>query len=322
KLLPRQCIRIFTGAIVPNELDTVVMQEQVTKDRGQILFPPGISAHQHVRAAGEDLVKGIALLDAPKKLNPADIGLLGSAGIYQLEVKRRLKIAFFSTGDELVAIGQPIAPGQIYDSNRYMLKSLLADESVTAVDMGVIPDDKKKLQQALVAASENHDVIITTGGASVGEADFVKEILQTCGHISFWKLAVKPGKPLAFGTLGQAYFFGLPGNPVSVITAFQQVVKPALEQLSGAPPVKPLTVQAVCLDDLKKSPGRQEFMRGVLTQTNNGEFRVKSAGRQGSHILSSLSRANCYIVLPASNGGVKSGDTVSVEPFGIELSTQ
>ena len=317
-----QCIRIFTGALVPEGLDTVVMQEQVKNENGLIHFQPDIRAQQNVRQPGEDVANGEILINAPKKLNAADIGLLASAGIYDIAVKRRLKIAFFSTGDELGPIGQPLAPGKIYDSNRYMLKALLTDEAFSAVDMGVIPDDKALLHNTLVAASENHDVIVTTGGASVGEADFIREILQACGQVTFWKLAVKPGKPLAFGTIGQAYFFGLPGNPVAVTATFQHIVKPALDQLVGAPLVKPLQIKAVCQDNLKKSPGRQEFMRGILSQTGTGEFRVKSAGRQGSHILSTMSRANCYIVLPALNEGVKSGDTVTVEPFGTDLTVQ
>lgn len=321
-LQPKQCIRIFTGALVPEGLDTVVMQEQVKSENGQVHFPQGIKAHQNVRQPGEDIAKGEILLNTPKKLNAADLGLLASAGVYEVTVKRRLKIAFFSTGNELSSVGQPLPPGKIYDSNRYMLKALLTDAAFSAVDMGVIPDDKAILHDALVAASGNHDVIITSGGASVGEADFIKEILQACGQVTFWKLAVKPGKPLAFGTIGEAYFFGLPGNPVAVVTTYQQIVKPALDRLSGAPLAEPLRIKAVCQDNLKKSPGRQEFMRGILSQTGAGEFQVKSAGSQGSHILSTMSRANCYIVLPALNEGVQAGDTVIVEPFGIDLPIQ
>lgn len=317
-----QCIRIFTGALVPDGLDTVVMQEQVKNENGTIHFPSNIKAYQNVREPGEDIAPGDILIDAPKKLNAADIGLLVSAGIYEVAVTRQLRVAFFSTGDELESIGHPLTPGKIYDSNRYVLKSLLTDECFCSVDMGVIPDDKRLIHDTLVAASENHDVIITTGGASVGEADFIKEVLQDCGQVAFWKLAVKPGKPLAFGTIGQAYFFGLPGNPVSVIATYQQIVKPALARLTGAPSVKPLQIKAVCLDHLKKSSGRLEFMRGILSQSGTGEFQVKSAGRQGSHILSTMSRANCYIVLPALGEDVNIGDTVTVEPFGIELNAQ
>ena len=321
-LQPGQCLRIFTGAVVPEGLDTVVMQEQVNSENGLIHFQAGISPHQNVRQPGEDIAKGDRLIDAPKRLNVADIGLLASAGIYDVAVKRRLNIAFFSTGDELNSIGLPLAPGKIYDSNRYLLKALLNDEAFSAVDMGVIPDDKTELHNALAIASESHDVIITTGGASVGEADFINEVLQASGQVTFWKLAIKPGKPLAFGTIGQSYFFGLPGNPVSVIATFHQIVKPALAQLVGIPPVKPLQIKAVCLDALKKSPGRQEFMRGILTQSCDGEFQVKSAGRQASHILSAMSRANCYIVLPTLNEGVNRGDTVTVEPFGTDMFLQ
>lgn len=321
-LKPGQCIRIFTGALVPDQLDTVVMQEQVVEENGKVFFPPDIRARQYIREAGDDIAKGDILIDAPKKLNIADIGLLASSGIYEVEVRRRIKIAFFSTGDELSSIGRPLASGQIYDSNRHMLKGLLADECFSTVDLGVIPDNKQQLYDTVVAASETHDAIITTGGASIGEADFIEATLTASGQVSFWKLAVKPGKPLAYGTIGQAYFFGLPGNPVSVFANFHQVVKPALDQLAGAPPVKSLQIKAICQDDLEKSPGRQEFMRGILTQSTSGEFQVKSAGKQDSHILSTLSRANCYIVLPLLCEGVRRGDTVIVEPFGIDLSLQ
>jgi molybdopterin molybdotransferase len=193
----------------------------------------------------------------------------------------------------------------------------LADACCSVVDLGVIPDDKQKLEDSLVEASKNYDVIITTGGASVGEADYVKEILESCGEVNFWKIAIKPGKPLAFGKIGQCYFFGLPGNPVAVIATFQQIVTPALKQLSGAPYSKPLQLTATCTSALKKAPGRQEFQRGILTQDDNGEFFVASSGKQGSHILSSMSQANCYIVLPSECKGMQVGDKVTVEPFSL-----
>jgi len=318
-LSSEQCLRIFTGALVPDTFDTVVMQEQVRNENGRIYFPAALRPYQNIKQPGEDIAQGALLIDAPKKLTAADMGLLASAGIDHISVKRRVKIAYLSTGDELVALGQPLAPGKIYDSNRYLLQGMLRDDCFSVTDLGIIADDKTLLTNALTAAAENHDVIISTGGASVGEADFIKEILHSHGQVSFWKLAIKPGKPLAFGTLGPAWFFGLPGNPVAVAVTFQQIVKPALAQLAGAPATRSLQLQAVCLDNLKKSPGRLEFMRGLLTQTSAGEFQVKSAGKQGSHILSALSRANCYIVLPAENAGVNNGDTVTVLPFGIDL---
>lgn len=308
-----QCIRIFTGAVLPAEADSVVMQEQVRADGETIHFPADTPARQHVRAVGEDIKQGGLLCAHPKKLNAIDLGLLASAGIYELSVKRPVKIAFFSTGDELIALGQPLEPGKIYDSNRYTLSGLLADAGHSVTDMGVVADDKQLLEDSFLEAAKNHDVIITTGGASVGEADYVKEILERCGEVNFWKIASKPGKPLTFGKIGSCYFFGLPGNPVSVIVTFQFIVAPALKQLSGAPDSKPLQLTATCTTALKKAPGRQEFQRGILTQDDNGEFFVASSGRQGSNILSSVSRANCYIVLPTECKGVQAGDKVRVE---------
>jgi molybdopterin molybdotransferase len=257
------------------------------------------------------------LIAQPKKLTAVDLGLLASAGVEQVTVKRRLKIAYFSTGDELTASGQPLMPGKIYDSNRAMLGGLLADTSYNVADLGVIPDNKQLLEDSFIEAAKNHDVIITTGGASVGEADYVKEILQGCGEVNFWKMAIKPGKPLAFGKIGACCFFCLPGNPVAVVVTFQQVVAPALRQLSGAPPAKPLRLTATCTTPLKKAPGRQEYQRGILSQDENGEFFVTSAGQQGSHILSSMSRSGCYIVLPEHCKGIQAGEKVTVEPFSL-----
>jgi molybdopterin molybdotransferase len=247
----------------------------------------------------------------------ADLGLLATGGVEQLDVKRQLKIAYFSTGDELTALGQPLSCGKIYDSNRILLGGLLSDPCYSIVDLGVIPDNKELLEESFIEASKNYDVIITTGGASVGEADYVQEILQDCGVVDFWKLAIKPGKPLAFGKIGPCYFFGLPGNPVAVVVTFQQIVVPALRQLSGMPFYKPLRFSAICTSALKKAPGRQEFQRGILSQDQNGEFFVATAGIQGSNILSSLSQSGCYIVLPEECAGIKAGESVTVEPFSL-----
>lgn len=317
QLKPGQCVRIFTGAVVPPEADSVIMQEHVLAQEQTIHFPADTKAHQNIREIGEDIKGGGLLCAHPKILTAIDLGLLASAGICDVTVRRPVKIAFFSTGDELTALGQSLECGKIYDSNRYTLNGLLADACYSVVDLGVIPDDKQKLEDSLVEASKNYDAIITTGGASVGEADYVKEILESCGEVNFWKIAIKPGKPLAFGKIGQCYFFGLPGNPVAVIATFQQIVTPALKQLSGAPYSKPLKLTATCTSTLKKALGRQEFQRGILTQDGNSEFFVASAGKQGSHILSSMSQANCYIVLPSESKGIQAGDKVTVEPFSL-----
>ncbi len=312
-----QCVRIFTGAVVPEQADSVIMQEQVQAQDQTIHFPADTRVLQNIREIGEDVKQGACLIAQAKKLTAVDLGLLASAGVDQLTVKRRLKIAFFATGDELTALGQPLAPGKIYDSNRAMLGGLLVDPCYSVTDLGVIPDNKQLLEDGVIEASKNHDVIITTGGASVGEADYVKEILHSCGEVNFWKMAIKPGKPLAFGKIGACYFFGLPGNPVAVVVTYQQVVAPALRQLSGAPLAKPLRLTATCTIALKKSPGRQEYQRGILSQDENGELRVASAGQQGSNILSSMSRSSCYIVLSEACSGVQAGDKVTVEAFSL-----
>ena len=307
-----ECIRIFTGAVVPPAADSVIMQEQVRAAGHTIHFPAHTASGKNIREVGEDIKQG-DLLCAPKKLTAIDLGLLASAGIAELSIKRAVKIAFFSTGDELTALGQPLASGKIYDSNRYLLSGLLTDPNYQITDLGVIADNKQLLEECVVAAAKDHDVIISTGGASVGEADYVKEILERCGEIDFWKIAIKPGKPLAFGKIGDCYFFGLPGNPVAVAVTFQHIVAPALKQLSGAPASTPLQLTATCTTALKKSPGRQDYQRGLLTQDADGEFFVASSGRQGSNILSSMSRANCYIVLPMECAGVAAGDKVRVQ---------
>ena len=310
-----ECVRIFTGAVLPDYTDSVIMQEQVTVEEKTVLFPANGRPFQNVRAVGEDVKQHSLLLDAPKKLRAADLGLLAATGVAEVEVKRKLKIAFFSTGDELIPLGQKLDSGQIYDSNRYILHGLLANPGFEIKDMGVIPDNKVLLEQVLVGAAENMDVIITTGGASVGEADYIQEILAACGKVSFWKIAMKPGKPLAFGSIGKCIFFGLPGNPIAVMATFDRIVSAALRQLSGEPVLKPLQLKAVCQSPLKKAAGRQEYQRGIFQQTEAGVFTVESAGRQGSNILSAMSRANCYIVLPRECCGVQPGQEVIVEPF-------
>jgi molybdopterin molybdotransferase len=316
-LQPGQCIRIFTGAIMPEQADSVIMQEHVQVQQQTIGFPADTRALQNIREIGEDVKQGALLCAQAKKLTAIDLALLASAGVGEVIVKRCLKIAYFSTGDELIALGQPLEPGKIYDSNRVMLGGLLLDPCYSVVDLGVIPDNKQLLEECFMEAAKNHDVIITTGGASVGEADYVKEILQSCGEVNFWKLAIKPGKPLTFGKIGGCQFFGLPGNPVAVIVTFQQIVAPALSHFFGVLPAKPLRFTAACTTALKKSPGRQEFQRGILSQNQDGQFFVASAGRQGSNILSSISQSNCYIVLPKDCNGVQVDDEVIVEPFSL-----
>lgn len=314
-----QCVRIFTGACVPDEADSVVMQEQTVVDGDSVHFSADAPLRQNIRAAGEDVRQGELLCAAPKKLAAIDLGLLAAAGYSEIVVKRRLKIIFFSTGNELLALHEPPQTGKIYDSNRYLLRGLLADACHEVIDGGVIADDPTQLEQSFRTAAAHYDVIITTGGASVGAADYIKQALTQCGVIRFWKIAIKPGKPFAFGAIGDSRFFGLPGNPVAVAVTFQQLVAPALDWLAGAPASKPLRLQAICTSPLKKSPGRMEFQSGILTPDGQGGFSVASAGQQGSHIMSTMQKANCYIVLPAHCADVAVGEPVIVEPFGNTL---
>ncbi|MBM4207892.1 MAG: molybdopterin molybdotransferase MoeA [Gammaproteobacteria bacterium] len=319
KLEAGQCIRIFTGAVVPEAADSVVIQEQVSTIGELITFPAHVVIKQNIREAGEEFKAGDRLCAEHKGLSPADVGLLAAAGIQRVCVYRPLKVAFFTTGDELLTVGQTPEIGKIYDSNRYLLAGFLTDPRYQLTDLGILPDDKAILTEQLQQAANRHDVIITTGGASVGEADFINEVLVSCGQINFWKIAIKPGKPLAFGKIDDCYVFGLPGNPVSAAVTFQQVVIPALHRLSGAGAYQPLRFLATADCAFKKAPGRQEFVRGILSQDAKGQFLAVTTGAQGSHILSSLSKANCYIILSADSKGINPGEQVLVEPFSVLL---
>ncbi len=307
-----ECVRIFTGAVLPENADSVVMQEHVTVNSSQIIFPEDVKLKKNVREIGEDVRVGDALCSANKILTAVDLGLLAAAGVENVSIIRQLKIAYFSTGDELLPLGESLAPGKIYDSNRYSLHGLLQNPCYQVTDGGVIFDDKDELKRTIIQAASAFDMVITTGGASVGEADYVKEVLDECGEVNFWKIAMKPGKPLAFGKIGACYFFGLPGNPVAVTTTFDIIVKPAVARLAGANVKKPWQFAAICTTPLKKSRGRQEYQRGILQQTETGEFQVVSTGHQGSHILSTASLANCYIILAAECTNVQIGETVTV----------
>ncbi|MFA5983214.1 MAG: bifunctional molybdopterin-guanine dinucleotide biosynthesis adaptor protein MobB/molybdopterin molybdotransferase MoeA [Methylococcaceae bacterium] len=314
-----QCIRIFTGAVVPDPADCVVMQENCEIQGQSIHFSGDIKLNSNIRAIGDDMMQNQSVLPAPKKLNAVDLGLLASAGVSSVTVSRQIKIAFFSTGDELIGLDQSLSTGKIYDSNRYSLIGLLKESCYAVSDLGVLPDDRNIIHEQLTRAAAQHDVLISTGGASVGDADYIHEILTQYGQADFWKIAIKPGKPLAFGKLDNCFFFGLPGNPIAVITTFKQLVEPALFQLSGAPNKKTLRLPAICTSNLKKAPGRRDFQRGVLSQNEQGELFVESAGKQESHLLTVMSRANCFIVLPEHSGNVQAGDQVWVEPFDIYI---
>lgn len=309
------CVRIMTGAPVPAGTDAVVMQEETRADGEQITFLCQPVPGQNIRRAGSDMAKGACVLCAGTRLTPREMPLLASLGIATVSVRRPLRVAIFSTGDELKPVGTPLAHGDIYDSNRYGVKAMLARLGCDCLDLGILPDNPDLLRAAFIRADQEADVLITTGGVSVGEADFTKQLLDELGEIGFWKLAIKPGKPFAFGRLPHAWFFGLPGNPVSAMVTFDQLVQPALAKLAGQRFERPLQLQAVAAEPLKKSPGRLDFQRGILCQGPNG-LEVRSTGSQDSAVFSSLSRANCYIVLERERGRVAAGETVTVEPFG------
>jgi molybdopterin molybdotransferase len=315
KLAKGQCIRILTGATVPDGVDSVIAQEQVSIDNDQVLFPANTQAYKNIRPAGSDVQHNQLLLNAGKSLSAIDLGLLASVGLSQIAVKRQLKIAFFSTGDELTPLGESLGFGQIYDSNRYQLAGLLNHPNYLVSDLGIIKDDQTALEQTLINAAKQYDLLISTGGASVGDADFVKQSLDNCGEVNFWKIAIKPGKPLAFGKIGECWFFGLPGNPVAVLVTFEKFVKPALQKLAGTAIRQALQLSARCENRLRKQAGRQEYQRGILSQTDQGELVVQTAGGQDSHQLSVASLANCFIVLPAESTGVEINDRVLVELF-------
>lgn len=309
------CVRIMTGAPVPAGTDAVVMQEETQADGDRITFLAQPEPGQNIRRAGSDIGKGACVLPAGTRLTPREMPLLASLGVATVAVRRPLTVAIFSTGDELKPVGTPLAHGDIYDSNRYGVRAMLARLGCDCLDLGIIPDDPAQLRAAFIRADKEADVLITTGGVSVGEADFTKQLLDELGEIGFWKLAIKPGKPFAFGRLPRAWFFGLPGNPVSAMVTFDQLVQPALAKLAGQHFERPLQLQAIAAEPLKKSPGRLDFQRGILSQGPNG-LEVRSTGSQDSAVFSSLSRANCYIVLEREQGRVAAGETVTVEPFG------
>ncbi len=311
-----QCIRIMTGAVMPDGADTVIMQERVEPNADRITFvTKDAVAGRHVRYAGEDTRCGDTVLEPGIKLGATETSLLASVGVSEVSVTRRLRIAFFSTGDELVSIGTALAAGQIYDSNRYALHGMLAKPTIECYDLGVIPDQRAAVREAFQQSAEIADLILTSGGVSVGEADYVTETLGELGEINFWRMAMKPGKPLAFGQLDNAVFFGLPGNPVSAMVTFYQFVLPAIRKMSGETQRDPLLVPARCAVDLKKAPGRMEFQRGILQREKDGSLSVSTTGMQGSHLLTSMSRANCFIHLPEESAGARVGDWVSVQPF-------
>jgi molybdopterin molybdotransferase len=312
---PGQAVRVMTGAVLPRGTDAVVVQEVARLEGDTVVLPAIQKPGQNVRRAGEDLAAGKPALSACKRVGPAELGLMASLGCAEVTVRRRPRIAFFSTGDELASIGRPLAPGEVYDSNRYTLYGALSQLGVDILDMGVVRDDPAEMERAFAEASAQADAILTTGGVSVGEADFVKDIMARLGEVRFWKIDIKPGRPMAFGRLGKALLFGLPGNPVAVMVNYYQLVVDALAKLQGVDPLpsRP-SFRVPAAAPIRKLSGRREFPRGVLFQ-EAGEWRVRLSGNQGSGVLRSMAEANCFIILPEAAGSVAPGDMIEVQPF-------
>lgn len=311
-----QAVQIMTGAILPDGTDTVVMQERVAVLGDEILIDPAHAQGRNVRFAGEDLQPGDTVLQTARWLTPADIGILASIGCSQVKVRRRLHVGVLSTGTEIRPLGEPLTEGTVYDSNRYMLMAALERMGLPVHDLGIVPDDLAALQRCLQEASRFTDVIITTGGVSAGEADYIRPVLSTVGRIEFWRVSMKPGRPFAFGEIGNATFFGLPGNPVAALVSFYWLVRPALERLMGVldRPLIPL-VKAQAESHFRKKVGRMEFHRAILRAEAPGEYRVSGTGDQGSGILRSMSLANCLVVLPTERGPAEPGERVTALPL-------
>lgn len=310
-----ECVRIMTGAKLPAGCDTVEMQENCAAEGESIRFLEKRKQGDHVRYAGEDITKGEIVFAKGRRLSAIDIGVLASLGINELSVFRQLTVALIATGDELKTLGEPLGNGDIYESNSYALTGMLQNLNVKVIDFGVIQDNEEAIRQAFIQADAQADAVISSGGVSVGDADYTKTVLEQLGEIAFWKIAMKPGKPFAFGTLANSYFFGLPGNPVSAMVTADLLAMPALMKMQNCH-AKPLQrLKAKALSDLRKSPGRMDFQRGILSQNAEGELTVSSTGSQGSGILTSIAFANCYIVLPSEQGRVSAGEMVDVQLF-------
>ena len=324
QVLAGQCVKIMTGAIMPPGLDTVVPQEFVTvgeaQGRTRITVPPGVlQAGDNRRLRGEDLMQGQPALLAGERLGPAACGLLASLGLPRVRVRRRLKVAYFSTGDEILSLGEPLREGAVFDSNRHTVRAMLAGLGCEIVDLGVVRDDPVRLREAFTQAAAQADAVITSGGVSVGEADFTKAMMKELGDVAFWKIAMRPGRPMAVGRIASgtrhAVLFGLPGNPVAVMVTFLAFVRPALLRMMGARPAPPTLLQARSTESMRKKPGRTEYQRGIVSRGEDGLLQVRTTGSQGSGVLRSMVQANGLIVLHHGQGSVSPGDTVDVMMF-------
>ncbi|OXY82804.1 gephyrin-like molybdotransferase Glp [Oceanimonas doudoroffii] len=310
---PGQCVRIMTGAALPLGADTVVMQENCTSENNAVTVSGNIEPGQHVRQAAEDLAQGETVFRAGMRINARVLSVLASLGLEQVYVRRPLRVALLSTGDELKRPGELLAPGEIYDSNRIGLAAMLTRLGASISDYGIIADDPEQIRAAFVQAAASHDAVITSGGVSVGDADHTKAVLEDVGRIGFWKLAIKPGKPFAFGHINRCAFFGLPGNPVSAAVTFHLLVRPALAKLAGERLAPTLTLQATALMPFNKSPGRMDFQRGRVERQDDGSLGVVPAGSQSSAVFSAMAEANCLLHLEQERGRVETGETVTLE---------
>lgn len=315
-----QCVRIMTGAVMPPELDTVVPQEFARADGEYVVIPAGaVRPGDNRRLKGEDLARGEPALGRGRQLTPADLGLLASLGRAEVPVYRRLRVAFFSTGDELRSIGEPLDEGCVYDSNRYTIWGMLQRLGVDVLDLGVVRDEPAALEAAFHSAAASADAVITSGGVSVGEADHTKQIMKQLGDVLFWRIAMRPGRPMAIGRISigghEAILFGLPGNPVAVMVTFYAFVRDALLRMGGATPEPLPLLRARCTSALRKKPGRTEYQRGIVTRSGSGQWQVAITGSQGSGILRSMSQANGIVLLHHEQADVAAGDEVDVIPF-------
>lgn len=310
-----ECIRIMTGAVVPYSANAVVMQENTNSSKQLITLIEPVKLGHYIRHVGGDIAQGQTVFKANRQLKTVDIGLLASLGVAKINVYQKLKVAVLSTGDELKTLGDVLQLGDIFESNRYVLMAMLAKLPIEIIDLGIIADSKADLSKAFSKADELADVVICSGGVSVGDADHVKEILNEQGHIDLWKIAIKPGKPFAFGKLANSHFFGLPGNPVSATVTFHQLVVPVLEKLLGITAQKPLILQAICLKNIKKRAGRADYQRGIASTTKQGELTVTPLLKQASNILSSMSDANCYILLDRDSQGCQQDELIEILMF-------
>jgi len=310
-----ECVKIMTGAVMPENTDSVVMQEYVQLDGSVMRMTRATKAGQNVRQAGEDIRNGSVVLQCGRRVGAADLGLLASLGFDKIRVYKKPRVAYFSNGDEIRQVGEPLKTGELYDSNRHTLFAMLKHDGAKGIDLGVVGDNYQAIKKIIEKGNKKADMVITSAGASVGEADYIYDILCELGKVNLWKIAIKPGRPLAFGELDDSIFFGLPGNPVSVMTGFATCVKPALEKLSGQAASVPIQLKAITTSDIRKRPGRSEFQRALAYNHENGELYVDVRKYQGSGVLSSMAEGNCFVTFGIDSHGAQKGDKVDIVLF-------